>query len=249
MVVQLIKPVLAPMLIAQAMRIRKLALELPEPSGERFGVGVAAGANGASRPLSLLIAGDSSAAGVGAQTQDQALASQLALALAQRIQRDVQWQLIAETGLTSSGMLNMLRTHTLPQFDVAVVIIGVNDITNNISIGHALFARSRIVRLLRAVTGVQHILFPGLPAVERFPLLPQPLAWYGGAQARRNNDLQARWAQHARRAEFVSHLPMAGFTHPKLMADDGFHPSPVLYTMVAAHFAEHLALNVDINKL
>jgi len=44
-------------------------------------------------------------------------------------------------------------------------------------------------------------------------------------------------------------LPMACFTHPKLMADDGFHPSPVLYTMVAAHFAEHLALNVDINKL
>ena len=245
MVVQLIKPMLAPMLIAQAKRLRGLALELPEPSGQRHGVGLAAGVDGASRPLSLLIAGDSSAAGVGAETQDDALASQLALALAQRIRRNVHWHLIAQTGLTSSGVLDLLHAQSLPQFDIAVVIVGVNDITNNVPIGHALRARNRIVRLLRADTGVGHILFPGLPAVERFPLLPQPLAWYGGAQARRNNGLQARWASHARRADFVSHLPMAGFTHPKLMADDGFHPSPILYTMVAAHFAKHLALKVS----
>ncbi len=261
MVVRLIKPVLAPILIAQAKRLRKVALELPEPSGQRHGVVAYADADSpppsslssvsaspstsTSRPpLSLLITGDSSAAGVGAETQDNALASQLAAALAGRIQRDVHWRLIAQTGLTSIGLLNLLLAQPLPRFDIAVVIVGVNDITNNVPIGHALRARNRIIRLLRADTGVKHILFPGLPAVERFPLLPQPLAWYGGAQARRNNDLQARWATHARRAAFVSHVPMDGFTHPKLMAEDGFHPSPMLYSMVAAHFAEHLALKV-----
>ncbi len=254
MVVRLIKPVLAPVLIAQAKRLRKVALELPEPSGQRHGVAAYVDADSRSPspslsalpppPLSLLITGDSSAAGVGAATQDNALASQLAAALAQRIQRDVHWHLIAQTGLTSSGLLNLLRAQSLPTCHIAVVIVGVNDITHNVPIGHALRARNRIVRLLRADTGVRHILFPGLPAVERFPLLPQPLAWYGGAQARRNNDLQARWAAHARRAAFISHVPMDGFTHPKLMAEDGFHPSPMLYSMVAAHFAEHLALKV-----
>ena len=244
MVVRLIKPVLAPVLIAQAKRLRRVALTLPEPSGQRHGIAACAGADSGSRSLSLLIAGDSSAAGVGAETQDDALASQLAAALAQRIQRHVHWHLIAQTGLTSNGLLELLRGQTLPTVDVAVVIVGVNDITHNVAVGHALRARSRIVRMLRAGTGVQHILFPGLPAVERFPLLPQPLAWYGGAQARRNNDLQARWAAHTRRSSFVSHVPMDGFTHPKLMAEDGFHPSPMLYAMVAAHFAEHLALKV-----
>ena len=258
MVVRLIKPVLAPVLIAQAKRLRKVALELPEPSGQRHGVAAYADAGSLAPsslplpsssllpppPLSLLITGDSSAAGVGAETQDNALASQLAAALAQRIQRDVHWHLIAQTGLTSIGLLDLLRAQPLPTFDIAVVIVGVNDITHNVPIGHALRARNRIVRLLRADAGVAHILFPGLPAVERFPLLPQPLAWYGGAQARRNNDLQARWAAHARRAAFVSHVPMDGFTHPKLMAEDGFHPSPMLYSMVATHFAEHLALKV-----
>lgn len=244
MVVRLIKPVLAPVLIAQAKRLRKVALAMPEPTGQRHGVAACGSANSGSRPLSLLIAGDSSAAGVGAETQEGALASQLAFALAQRIQRDVHWHLIAQTGLTSIGLLDLLNSQTLPAVDVAVVIVGVNDITNNVAAGHALRARSRIVRMLRASTGVQHILFPGLPAVERFPLLPQPLAWYGGAEARRNNDLQARWAAHVRRAAFVSHVPMDGFTHPQLMAEDGFHPSPILYSMVATHFAEHLALKV-----
>ena len=244
MVVRLIKPVLAPVLIAQAKRLRRLALELPEPTGQRHGVAACPDLDAGSRPLSLLIAGDSSAAGVGAETQDDALASQLAFALAKRIQRDVHWHLIAQTGLTSIGLLDLLRGQTIPAVDVAVIIVGVNDITHNVAVGHAMRARSRIVRMLRAGTGVRHVLFPGLPAVERFPLLPQPLAWYGGAQARRNNDLQARWAAHARRSAFVSHVPMDGFTHPKLMAEDGFHPSPILYAMVAAHFAEHLALKV-----
>ncbi len=245
MVVQLIKPVLAPMLMAQAKRLRRVALELPEPSGERHGVALSPDASVSARPLSILITGDSSAAGVGAATQDEALAPQLASALAKRIRRDVHWHLIAETGRTSSGVLALLHAHELPPVDVAVVIVGVNDISHNVPIGHALRARNRIVRLLRERTGVGHILFPGLPAVERFPLLPQPLAWYGGAEARRSNDLQARWAAHPKRAGFVNHVPMDGFTHPKLMAEDGFHPSPILYAMVAAHFAEHLALRVS----
>lgn len=92
MVVRLIKPVLAPVLIAQAKRLRRVAFAMPEPTGQRHGVAACVGidsANSESRVLSLLIAGDSSAAGVGAETQDGALASQLAFALAQRIRRDV----------------------------------------------------------------------------------------------------------------------------------------------------------------
>jgi lysophospholipase L1-like esterase len=244
MVVQIIKPVLAPVLIAQAKRLRSRALELPEPGGPREGLAMAATVASNASPLTLLIAGDSSAAGVGAPTQDAALAPQLAAALAGRVMRPVRWHLYAQTGLTSSGVLDLLRESDLPAADLAVIIVGVNDITNNVAVGHALRARNRIVRLLQSRTGVGHVLFPGLPAVERFPLLPQPLAWYGGAEARRNNHLQARWAAHSRRASRVSHVPMDGFTHPQLMAEDGYHPSPVLYAMVAAHLAEHLSLRV-----
>ncbi|MFN7220970.1 MAG: SGNH/GDSL hydrolase family protein [Burkholderiales bacterium] len=245
MVVQIIKPVLAPVLLAQARRLRRRALDLPEPEGPRSGVAkFASGTQSAETPLTLLIAGDSSAAGVGAPTQEAALAPQLAAALAARVRRDVAWHLYAHTGLTSAGVLNLLKESTLPPADLGVIIVGVNDIANDVAVGHALRVRNRIVRLLQTRTGVGHILFPGLPAVERFPLLPQPLAWYGGAEARRNNQLQSRWARHRKRAGLVSHVPMDGFTHPQLMAEDGYHPSPVLYAMVAAHLADHLSLRV-----
>ena len=62
---------LAPVIIAQGLYVRRVTPRLPEPEGERSGV------NGAGPPLSLLILGDSAAAGVGVATQDQALSGQL----------------------------------------------------------------------------------------------------------------------------------------------------------------------------
>ena len=60
---------LGPILIAQARRLRLTALELPEPRGPRRGT---VGQGGT--VLRVLVAGDSSAAGVGARTQRDALA-------------------------------------------------------------------------------------------------------------------------------------------------------------------------------
>ncbi len=235
-----VKPVLEPVLKAQAERLRKTALDLPEPDGPRTGVAIAPG----DARLSILIAGDSSAAGVGARTQDQALAPRLAQALAERMHGTVHWHLVAQTGLTSAGVLELLRKEVLPPADLAVVILGVNDISNDVPLRHALLYRNRIVQTLREHAGVRWAVFPGLPEVERFPLLPQPLAWYGGTLARHNNKLQARWAAHPRRKHMVSHVPMEGVMHPSIMAEDGFHPAPPLYAKVALHIAEHVMREV-----
>src|SRR5262245_66597574 len=87
-----------PVLLVRANRLRRTALELPEPAGPRRGqVGHGACV------LRLLVAGDSSAAGVGATTQRDALAWPLAERLADRLDGSVRWQLIAESGLTSEG--------------------------------------------------------------------------------------------------------------------------------------------------
>ncbi len=243
MVVQFVKPVLGPVIRAQAARIRRVALALPEPNGPRSGeVGIlAAGAP----PLTILVAGDSSAAGVGAPTQALGLAPQLAAALALHLHNRVVWHVIARTGLTSEGVLEMLQQEPLPNADLAVVVLGVNDISHDVPLRHALRRRNRIVRWLRENAGVRWCVFPALPEVERFPLLPQPLAWYGGAQARQNNALQARWASNPRRNENVWHVPMDGVMHPSLMAEDGFHPAPPLYARVAARLSEHIAARIQ----
>lgn len=146
MVVQLVKPVLAPVLIAQAKRLRRIALELPEPDGARHGIATPnhEAVQLSTRTVSVLIAGDSSAAGVGAPTQEEALAPRLAAALARQSQSSVAWYLHAQTGLTSLGLLDLLKKQSLPRVDIAIVIVGVNDISHDVPLGHALRARARI---------------------------------------------------------------------------------------------------------
>ena len=68
MIDELIALALAPLLLAQGRRARRLAQSLPEAAGERSG---SCGAGAAA--LRVLLVGDSAVAGVGVATQDLSL--------------------------------------------------------------------------------------------------------------------------------------------------------------------------------
>ena len=59
----------------------------------------------------------------------------------------VRWQLVAESGLTSEGVLQRLMRERPAAADVAVVIVGVNDITTDVPLAVALRHRSHIATL------------------------------------------------------------------------------------------------------
>lgn len=231
------RTLLFPLLHAQAQGVRAGVVPLPEPPGARAGrVG------GGDGELRLLVVGDSSAAGVGAAHQQEALAQPLARHLARRLDAAVRWRLIARTGLTSEATLDLLRGVPVAEADVAVVVVGVNDITQQVPPALALKHRAEIAVWLHAHAGVADVLFPALPEMERFPSLPQPLAWWAGQMAQRNNRAQARWAKNWPLAEpRVRHVPMAGVMRADLMASDGFHPGPGLYARVAERLADVIA--------
>lgn len=227
------RTLLFPLLYAQAQRVRAGVEPLPEPPGPRAG---REGKGG--EEFRLLVIGDSSAVGVGAPHQDLALARPLARRLAQRDGRPVRWALLAETGLTSAATLAYLKGRDVPEADLAVVILGVNDITNQVPLPQALKLRGEIAVWLEAHAEVSRVLFPALPEMELFPSLPQPLAWWAGQMSRRNNRAQARWAGSWPLSQpQVSHVPMDGVMRPDLMASDGFHPGPGLYARVVEHLA------------
>lgn len=231
---------LGPVLWTQAARLRRDTVELPEPRGARRGVatvGVRGGAARGSSPLRLLIAGDSSAAGVGVRHQRDALAQPLAACISQRLGIDVKWQLIAESGLTSQGVLQRLLRARPLQADIAVIVVGVNDITKDVPIAFALRQRQHIADWLQVHAGVRHVVFPALPDMELFPALPRTLAWYAGQAARRNNRAQARWAATL---TGVTHLAMDRLTDSDLFSEDGFHPGPALYARVVDRIAGHV---------
>ncbi|HXD05262.1 MAG TPA: SGNH/GDSL hydrolase family protein [Burkholderiaceae bacterium] len=234
----LFKLALGPVLLWQARGVRQRALILPEPEGEREGVVQGAAASA----LRLLIVGDSSAAGVGCRTQDEALAGHLSQMLMHASGRTVHWQLVARSGVASPRAVTLLDEHTLRESDVAVVVVGVNDVAEQLPIAAALAARETLVQRLRERSRVRHVVFAPLPPMHQFPLLPQPLRTFAGREARRLNAAQAAWAA---RQQAVTHVHIDDVQlGPHNMAADGYHPGPAVYRHCAQAIAQHIAQRV-----
>jgi len=229
-----VKLVLAPLLVAQAVRTRRGAPVLPEAEGAREGVL----GTGSAPPLRLLVAGDSSAAGVGVERQEQAVVGHLVRALHAALDRPVAWALRARTGLTTEGVHALLAAAPPFAADVAVVITGVNDVIGQVTTRRAVRHRAALADWLRGSAGVRHVVFAPLPPMHRFPLLPAPLRHVIGADARRHDEALARWA--ASRSD-VSHARFALELDPAGMASDGFHPGEPVYRACGEALALHVA--------
>ncbi len=227
-----VKLALTPVLLAQGLLTRARMPRLPEAQGPR------AGRVGSGHRLRLLVAGDSSAAGVGVAHQRDALAAPLAAQLAALAGVCVDWQLLARSGLNTAETLALLQAEAGLRTDVAVVVTGVNDVTGQVPSQRALAVRQALANWLRNACGVQHVAFCPLPPVHAFPGLPQPLRWVAGADARRHNDALREWA--ATRGD-VSCVDMRLPLDPAAMADDGFHPGAPAYRWCADAIARHLA--------
>ena len=233
------KLMLSPVLVAQAIATRARLPRLPEPAGERHGV------VGQGTPLRLLIAGDSSAAGVGVEQQRDALAQRLAKRLAETVGARVAWQLRARSGVTTAQTLALLRDADhgpgALHADLAVIVTGVNDVVDQIPSRRAVAAREALANWLRNGHGIQHVVFAPLPPVHHFPGLPQPLRWVAGSDARRHNAALAEWA--ATRGD-LSRVDMEMPLNRGVMARDGFHPGEPVYRYCANAIAQHIATHV-----
>lgn len=231
------KILLGPVLLWQGRRVRATALRLPEAAGPRAVDGTG---------LRILIVGDSSAAGVGARHQDEALAGRLAEALSTRLGKPVGWQLIASSGHRSAQALAALKAAEVAPADVLVTALGVNDVVDQVRPAEALAALHQLHTLAVARAGVRLSIHCAAPPMHRFPLLPQPLRWFFGRQAARYNAALAASVagQPSRR---VLHLPEAMQRDAAaLMAEDGFHPGPRGYALWAEALADQVASGLGL---
>ncbi|SMR70784.1 Lysophospholipase L1 [Aliiroseovarius halocynthiae] len=224
----LAKLLLSPFLTYQALRVRKTARRLPEPPGHR------SGASGQGQPLTLLITGDSSAAGVGATHQTEALSGQLVQALSTSYHVD--WQLVARTGNTTRTTLPLLRAQEAHPVDVAFVVLGVNDITSQIPLKRLLRQREHLYAHLFNDWQAKRVIVAGIPPLRKFPLLPQPLRWFLGLQARRFDTALSQQAQQMG----VDYIPFDLPLTPEMMAEDGFHPGPNTYYLMGQTVAQRI---------
>ena len=229
------KLLLSPLLVAQAVATRTRMPRLPEAAGARIGE------VGRGPQLRLLILGDSSAVGVGVARQQDALAGHLPRALAEQCGARVRWELVARSGVSSAACLQMLESEFKGRADIAVVVLGVNDVVEQVASQRAVRARESIANRLRNAHGVGHVVFAPLPPVGRFPGLPQPLRWVAGCDAQRHDRAVAAWS---RTRNDVSHVPIDMPLNRGVMAPDGFHPGAPVYRVCAVALAEHITTHV-----
>lgn len=221
---------LSPVLLAQALYVRRTVEKLPEPDGPRHGT------LGAGPPLRVLIFGDSAAAGVGVQQQEAALSGQLVNALCER--HTVHWRLLASTGATTLSTLQCLLAHPAEPFDVAVGSLGVNEATSGLSARRWPSLLEQLQAVLRERYGVRHTWYAALPPMQDFPALPQPLRSLLGGRARALDHALMQWCSLGTdRSRLALSMPI----EPGHMARDGFHPGADVYRTWGRTAAELIA--------
>ncbi len=211
---------LAPILLGQAIYTRKVTPKLPEPAGPRQGC------IGSGPRLRLLILGDSAAAGVGVACQSKALSGTLSNKLSGHF--TLEWKLLAETGLSAAEVIDKLKQSPVFGTDIALVSVGVNDITGGISAKRWIEHLRQIQTLLVNNYQAKTVVFTNVPPMGHFPALPQPLRWYLGRKADLFNQHLKTFTLSQPNLEYVGvSFPI---THAYI-AEDGFHPSGTAYEL------------------
>lgn len=228
--------VLFPVLLYQGKRTRQTTPRLPEASGSPFGQ------HGEGKPARrVLVIGESTAAGVGAQTHDQGLASQLARELHERTGQTIAWHTFGVNGIRLRALNKQLANAELPEADLVILSMGVNDTTG-------FTPRSRFRRQLlelRELLGIRYpapLMLLSVPPMHLFTALPSPLRYVMGWRARLLDNLYKELADKAPEKFAYAHYPV--ISDPELLASDGYHPGIKGYRYIAQALAPELSRGI-----
>ncbi|MCF0094076.1 hypothetical protein B0E54_02916 [Micromonospora sp. MH99] len=186
-------------------------------------------------PLTMVVLGDSSAAGYGVHRRRETPGALLATGLSRRLHRPVLVRRFAVVGAISAALRHQVEAALECAPDIAVILIGGNDITNRTPRGLAVRYLVEAVHELRDA-GCEVVVgtCPDLGAIR--PIQP-PLRW-----------LAHRWSRQLAAAQTVAVVEAGGSTvslgdllGPRFAAEphrmfawDRFHPSAEGYAMAAA---------------
>ncbi|SNB57022.1 Lysophospholipase L1 [Marinobacter sp. es.042] len=220
---------LFPVLLYQGKQARRKTPRLPEA------VGAPCGQYGEGEPARrVLVIGESTAAGVGVETHDQGLASQLAREIHERTGQTIAWHTFGVNGIRLGALIHKLETAELPEADVVLLSMGVNDTTGFTP----RFRFRRQLRALRRLLAPRYsgpILLLSVPPMHLFTALPSPLRHVMGWRARQLDNLYIRLARQF--PEDFRYVNYPVVTDPELLARDGYHPGQKGYRYIAEALA------------
>jgi len=192
---------------------------------------------GLGKPVQLVLLGDSSAAGMGADTPQQTVGAIIANGVSALSGRPVRLTNAAVIGAESSGLDVQLATalDEVAKPDVAVILIGANDVTHRIDKSIAVRHLEQTVRALVAIDC--EVIVGTCPDLGTIEPVAQPLRL-----------LARRWSRDMAAAQTIAVVEAGGRTvslgdllgpefaerSKELFSHDRFHPSPAGYARVAS---------------
>ncbi|MDR7251857.1 lysophospholipase L1-like esterase [Nocardioides sp. BE266] len=186
-------------------------------------------------PVDLLVVGDSIAAGLGAERAKHTLGGRLAKGIAKHAGRSVRLRTAAVVG-SESSMLAAQIDALPPSYrpDVAVVVVGGNDVTHRVPVAESVRHLAEAVDALRS-RGAE-VVVGTCPDLGALRPVPQPLRALGSRASRQLADAQ-RAAALERGARVVSLAHVVGpffISNPdEMFSLDRFHPSAHGYKRTA----------------
>ncbi|TQJ31661.1 SGNH/GDSL hydrolase family protein [Microbacterium sp. SLBN-146] len=186
-------------------------------------------------PVELLLLGDSIAAGLGAERRKDTLGARLAKGVARAVGRPVRLTTAAVVGSESSALAGQLDTIAADaRHDVAVIIVGGNDITHRIPIATSVRQLHETIERLRG-RGTE-VVVGTCPDLGALRPVPQPLRALSSRLSRQLASAQAE-AARAAGARPVSLRRAVGpffISQPdEMFSLDRFHPSALGYRRTA----------------
>jgi lysophospholipase L1-like esterase len=229
------------LLVAEAKLARRM---IGQPFGQAGPeVGEIYGA-GPGEPLELGMLGDSSAAGLGVELPEQTPGVVIANGLAALSGRRVRLHRVAMVGAESSALAEQVERllAEVGTLDVAVIMIGANDVTHRVRPATAVRALTEAVRKLRGA-GAEVVVgtCPDLGTVEP---IPPPLRHVARHMSRQLAAAQTIGVVEAggRTVSLGDMLGPEFAARPRVMfSSDGFHPSAAGYARAAATLLHSVA--------
>lgn len=164
---RIMQTLLLPILLIQGNMVRKQAIELPEAKGARKGL------CGSGKDLSIIFLGDSSACGVGVDHLDDALSGRLLTSIKDEYSCD--WSILAKSKITTRDLIKIIQNEADTKVDVAVICIGMNDITAGKHAESWILELSELRSLLTEKFAAKKMIFSGIPPVRHLKQISQPL--------------------------------------------------------------------------
>jgi lysophospholipase L1-like esterase len=187
-------------------------------------------------PLRLVVLGDSIAYGTGARRAEETLGPRLSAVLAGD-GFDVDLHVLAVPGAVSAQLRAQVRRAEPLGADLAVVVIGANDLARFVPPDRAAADLAAAVAGLRAAgTDVVVVPAPDMSSVPVVPPVFRPAVQAACAQLQHRQALVAE-AAGGTVAAVAAEVSRAFTADPALFSADRFHPSSAGYARIAAALA------------